>query len=76
MSNIVKPNQMYPNMGHRFMGHTQLIGKKVDLGLSIEDRKVLLAQASSEANKIYTHPNFDLASRYVNQIPTYGNFVG
>jgi len=36
----------------------------------------LLAQASSEANKIYTHPNFDLASRYVNQIPTYGNFVG
>jgi|TARA_B100001964_G_C14184072_1_gene577703 integrase len=47
-----------------------------DLGLSMDDRKVLMAQASSEANKIYTHPNFDLASRYVNQIPTYGNFVG
>jgi integrase len=42
-----------------------------DLGLSIEDRQVLLAQASSSVNKIYTHPNFDLASQYVNSLPTY-----
>lgn len=42
-----------------------------DLGLSIEDRQVLLAHASSSANKIYTHPNFDLASQYVNSLPIY-----
>ena len=42
-----------------------------DLGLSIEDRQVLLAHASSDVNKIYTHPNFDLASQYVNKLPTY-----
>ncbi len=39
-----------------------------DLGLSIEDRQVLLAHASSDVNKIYTHPNFDLASQYVNKL--------
>jgi len=33
VSNIVKPNQMYPNMGHRFEGHTLLIGQKGDLGI-------------------------------------------
>ncbi|MEC7927557.1 MAG: tyrosine-type recombinase/integrase, partial [Candidatus Neomarinimicrobiota bacterium] len=42
-----------------------------DLGLSIEDRQILLAHASSEVNKIYTHPNFDLASKYVNRIPAF-----
>jgi len=42
-----------------------------DLGLSIEDRQVLLAQASSSVNKIYTHPNFDLASQYVNRVKPY-----
>ena len=42
-----------------------------DLGLSIEDRQILLAHASSEVNKIYTHPNFDLASQYVNRIPSF-----
>lgn len=42
-----------------------------DLGLSIEDRQVLLAHASSETTKIYTHSNFDLASEYVNKIPLY-----
>lgn len=40
-----------------------------NLGLSIEDRQVLLAHTSSETTKIYTHPNFDLAAKYVNQIP-------
>ena len=44
-----------------------------DLGLKIEDRQVLLAHASRSTNKIYTHPNFDLASQYVNKIPMYDN---
>ena len=38
-----------------------------DLGLKIEDRQVLLSHASS----IYKHPNFDLASQYVNKVPMY-----
>ena len=42
-----------------------------EVGLSIEDRQVLLAQASSSVNKIYTHPNFDLASQYVNRVKPY-----
>jgi len=42
-----------------------------DLGLAIEDRQVLLAHASSDANKIYTHPNFELASQFVNKLPTF-----
>ncbi len=42
-----------------------------DLGLQIEDRQILLAHASSETTKIYTHPNFDLASRFVNRMPGY-----
>lgn len=44
-----------------------------DLGLPIGDRQILLAHASSETTKIYTHPNFKLASEYVNKIPVYGN---
>ena len=40
-----------------------------DLGLAIEDRRVLLAHSASETTKIYTHPNFNLASEYVNSIP-------
>ena len=43
-----------------------------DMGLSIEDRQVLLAHSSSETTKIYTHPNFDLASQFVNRLPIYG----
>ena len=41
------------------------------LGLSIEDRQILMTHASSETTKIYTHPNFELAKRYVNSIPTF-----
>ena len=44
-----------------------------DLGLSIEDRQVLLAQASSSVNKIYTHPNLDLARQYVNRVKPYSS---
>ena len=46
-----------------------------DLGLSIEDRQILLAHASSETTKIYTHPNFELASGFVNKVPSYPNGV-
>ena len=35
-------------------------------GLGIEDRQILLAHASSQMTKVYTHPNFDLALEYVN----------
>jgi len=43
-----------------------------DLGLKMEDRQALLTHSSSETTKIYTHPNFDLALEYVNQIKPYG----
>jgi len=46
-----------------------------DLGLSLEDRQILLAHASSETTKIYTHPNFELASGFVNKVPSYPNGV-
>ena len=44
-----------------------------NLGLAIGDRQILLGHASSETTKVYTHPNFKLASEYVNKIPVYGN---
>lgn len=46
-----------------------------DLGLSIEDRQVLLAHASSQTTKIYTHPNFELASQYVNRLPRFDEIL-
>ncbi|MBT3683786.1 MAG: tyrosine-type recombinase/integrase [Candidatus Marinimicrobia bacterium] len=39
------------------------------LGCSIQDRQKLLAHSSSETTKIYTHPNFELAQSYVDQLP-------
>lgn len=42
-----------------------------DLGLSIEDRQILLTHSSSQTTKIYTHPNFKLAAEFVNRIPKY-----
>ena len=41
------------------------------LGMDIGDRQKLLAHASSDTTKIYTHPNFDLAMQYVNRIVVY-----
>ena len=38
------------------------------------DIQILLAHASSETTKIYTHPNFELASEYINKIPTFNGF--
>lgn len=43
-----------------------------DLGLSIEDRRILLAHSSTETTKIYTHPNIQLAREYINKLPKYG----
>ena len=43
-----------------------------ELGIDIEDSAKLLAYSSTTAMKIYTHPNFDLAMQYVNQVPKYG----
>ena len=39
--------------------------------MEIEDRQKLLAHASSDTTKVYTHPNFDLAKQYVDKIPMY-----
>jgi len=47
-----------------------------NLGLSIEDRQVLLAHASSQTTMIYTHPNFNLARDYVNKIHNYACHTG
>ena len=44
----------------------------LELGMEIEDRQKLLAHASTTTAKIYTHPNFELAMQYVNQVPEYG----
>ena len=44
-------------------------------GLGIEDRQILLALSSSQMTKVYTHPNFELASKFVNKIPLYGKSV-
>lgn len=38
------------------------------------DIQILLAHASSETTKIYIHPNFELASEYINKIPTFNGF--
>ena len=44
-----------------------------DLGLSIEDRQILLAHSASETTKIYTHPNFGLALEFIDKIPVFSN---
>ncbi|NQU27217.1 MAG: tyrosine-type recombinase/integrase [Candidatus Marinimicrobia bacterium] len=41
-----------------------------DLGLSIQDRQVLLAHSSTSTTQIYTHPNIELAREYVNRLPS------
>lgn len=46
-----------------------------DLGLNMDDRQILLAHASCETTKIYTHRNFDLAAQFVNLLPKYGKDV-
>ena len=43
-----------------------------DLGLSIDDRRILLAHSSSETTKIYTHPNLEIAKKWVDKMPVFG----
>ena len=43
-----------------------------DLGLSIDDRRILLAHSSSETTKIYTHPNLEMAKKWVDKMPVFG----
>ena len=38
-----------------------------DLGISIEDRRVLLSNAISSMTKIYTHPNLEVAKELINK---------
>ena len=42
-----------------------------DLGLGMDDRQSLMAHSSSETTKIYTHPNFDLAKEWIDQMPRF-----
>ena len=41
-------------------------------GLEMEDRKALLAHSSSETTKIYTHPNLEVAKKWVDKMPVFG----
>ena len=70
MQSLLKANEREKADLHSFR-HT-FNQSLLDLGLNIEDRQKLLAHASSDTTKVYTHPNFDLAMQYVNQIPMYG----
>ena len=42
------------------------------MGLPIEDRQILLAHSSSETTKIYTHPNLEVAKKWVDKMPVFG----
>ena len=39
-----------------------------DLGMSIEDRRILLSHATSSVTKIYTHPNLEVAKEFINKL--------
>ena len=39
-----------------------------DLGMSIEDRRVLLSHATSSVTKIYTHLNLEVAKELINKL--------
>lgn len=40
----------------------------LNMGLSLEDRQVLLGHSAGRTTKIYTHPNEDLARQYLDQL--------
>jgi integrase len=42
-----------------------------DQGMTIQDRQILLAHTSSETTKIYTHPNAELAEKYLDGLVNY-----
>jgi len=41
-----------------------------DLGMGIEDRRLLMGPAANSSYMIYTHPNPELAREFVNWIAT------
>ena len=53
-----------------FISLTLLFGESE--GLSIDDRWILLAHSSSETTKIYTHPNLEIAKKWVDKMPVFG----
>ena len=53
-----------------FISLTLLFGESE--GLSIDDRQILLAHSSSETTKIYTHPNLEIAKKWVDKMPVFG----
>ena len=53
-----------------FISLTLLFGESE--GLSIDDRRILLAHSSSETTKIYTHPNLEMAKKWVDKMPVFG----
>ena len=56
-----------PKATLRSFRHT-LNTKLRDLGMSIEDRRVLLSHATSSVTKIYTHPNLEVAKELINKL--------
>ena len=70
MQTLLKANGRYHADLHSFC-HT-FNQSLTELGMGIDDRSKLLAHASTATTKIYTHPNFELAMQYVNQITLYG----
>ena len=66
LQGILKANNRKKATLHSF--RTTFNNTLRDLGLSIDDRAVLLAHSSSETTKIYTHPNLELAFEYINKM--------
>ena len=69
LQGILKANNRKKATLHSF--RTTFNNTLRDMGLSIEDRAVLLAHSSSETTKIYTHPNLELAFEYINKMPDF-----
>ena len=69
LQGILKANNRKKATLHSF--RTTFNNTLRDLGLSIDDRAVLLAHSSSETTKIYTHPNLELAFEYINKMPDF-----
>ena len=69
LQGILKANNRKKATLHSF--RTTFNNTLRDMGLSIDDRAVLLAHSSSETTKIYTHPNLELAFEYINKMPDF-----
>ena len=69
LQKILRQNNMVKANLHSFRVTFNCILR--DKGLSINDRRQLLAHSSSETTRIYTHPNLKLALDFVNKIPDF-----